>query len=1312
MPATIPLQDICVSATPAAGGFSGLPPVTTDPNGSYSITGLTDGDYKVQFSDCSSAPTYAPIWFHDKADRTSADSVSVANGAATNNIDQQMVLGATISGHVTDDAGTPTNLAGICVYAEQVSDSFGPPAATATTAADGTYSLPALQSGSYKVHFDPTASCSPDAQPQNYLEQYFDGKSDAGSATVITLAAGATRTGVDAKLSPGATISGTVTDTAQSPQPLENVCLTLTRSDDQNSEIATGVTDASGHYTLNGIPAGSYKLDFESCGGTGPNVLGEWWNNQPSFDAATTITLTSGQSLTGTDAQLAPGASISGHVTDSEATPNDLSGICVDIFDAAATVEGPHQVGSTATNGSGQWSVTSLPAGDYKVQFSSGCGAPGGPSWVSQWWNDQSSFAAATPISLAAGGSHTGTDAQLQPGTTISGHVKNSSNEPVSGMCVGAVPFNGSANDFFGPDAHSAQTDDSGNYTIDGLPVGDYKVGFQDCGGQGYVPQYYANQSDFASATKVTTSLGAPQTGIDATVQQPGSISGHVANASNQAVENECVDAFAASTDDGPGMFTPVASDETGVGGNYRFDDLPPGEYKVRFHDCGTGADYASQTYNGQGDLTSATHVTVTGGNTTTGINATLAPGASIAGNVQSAGGRGIDGVCVSVVKASTGDVIDGTTTSSNGSYDVPGVPAGDYKVQFTTAADSCAFSHRLFAQKWFNQQDTFAAADTVSVAAGDFRGDVNATLTSSGGSISGHVTAANGGASVSQICVSAQSASGSDFDDPWASTQTDSSGNYVLEGLSSGSYKVSFQDCSDNTAYVFQYYNGASDFAGATAVAVSGTSDHPGIDASLVGGGTITGHVGDGTSANVSDVCVSALRLVNGTYQNEQSSSTGTSGDYAIHNLPAGTYKVDFSDCDQGRYVDQWWQNQPDQAHATQISVSADTTTPGISATMVVDQNAPPETTITSGPAEGEPTASTTAHFAFASSKPNSTFECKLDNDPSFTACTSPKDYSGLAAGDHHLQVRATDSGAHTDPTPASRTWTVDSTATTETTSGTAPSGGTVSSNPAATDPSSTNQDPVTSSNPVEVGVTSPSGGTVSIVQQPASSTPSPTGFTGIGGQQITISAPTASVSDPLRLVFVIDASAIPSGTDKSKLTVVRSGTDPAADCLGSTTASPDPCVTARTILDSGDVRLVVLAVHTSPWTFATAAASTGGGDNSGGNSGGGGDNSGTTTPPTTTTTPPTGNPPTSNPPVTPPVTPATAKCKVPNLKGKTVSQVKTILKKAHCKLGKVTKAKAPKKAKAKKGRVFKQSPAAGAKKPSGTKVSVVLAK
>ena len=93
---------------------------------------------------------------------------------------------------------------------------------------------------------------------------------------------------------------------------------------------------------------------------------------------------------------------------------------------------------------------------------------------------------------------------------------------------------------------------------------------------------------------------------------------------------------------------------------------------------------------------------------------------------------------------------------------------------------------------------------------------------------------------------------------------------------------------------------------------------------------------------------------------------------------------------------------------------------------TVTYDATAP-DTTITASPPAV--TNSTGASFSFTSTEAGSTFECKLDSG-SFVACTSPQSYNALAAGSHTFQVRAIDPAGNVDPTPASFTWTIDTTA------------------------------------------------------------------------------------------------------------------------------------------------------------------------------------------------------------------------------------------------------------------------------------------
>ena len=86
-----------------------------------------------------------------------------------------------------------------------------------------------------------------------------------------------------------------------------------------------------------------------------------------------------------------------------------------------------------------------------------------------------------------------------------------------------------------------------------------------------------------------------------------------------------------------------------------------------------------------------------------------------------------------------------------------------------------------------------------------------------------------------------------------------------------------------------------------------------------------------------------------------------------------------------------------------------------------------PPDTTI--GPSfPAALTTATGATFDFSSNESPSTFKCALDAG-AYASCSTPKTYSGLADGAHTFYVRASDTAANTDPSPASYTWTIDTT-------------------------------------------------------------------------------------------------------------------------------------------------------------------------------------------------------------------------------------------------------------------------------------------
>jgi hypothetical protein len=122
----------------------------------------------------------------------------------------------------------------------------------------------------------------------------------------------------------------------------------------------------------------------------------------------------------------------------------------------------------------------------------------------------------------------------------------------------------------------------------------------------------------------------------------------------------------------------------------------------------------------------------------------------------------------------------------------------------------------------------------------------------------------------------------------------------------------------------------------------------------------------------------------------------------------------------------------------------------------------------------------------------------------------------------------------------------------------------------------------------PVGVSVTTPNAGAVSISSLAPTRAP-PTGFA-LLGRQVQISAPAASVTAPLRLVFTVDQSLLPPGDTQAMVSVFRDGVR-IVDCVdASGSANPDPCVASRDTTAGGALRFTVLSSHASTWNFAVA--------------------------------------------------------------------------------------------------------------------------
>jgi hypothetical protein len=865
----IALAGAYVDVYSSSGVYAGA--TTSDHNGNFTISDLAAGTYQVEFSDAG----YLTQYYDDEP--TEASPVTVSAGANTTGVNATLEVAGAISGRVTDALTD-----GPAIDTEvQAFNSNGEELESTITDQGGGYTIPGLSTGSYDVEFVPQGT-------QPYQSQYYSGASSLSSATSVAVTDGQTHSGIDAALSSGAAISGTVTD-ASSGKPVSDAYAEIL--DSSGDYVSGAFTNSNGVYEVGGLAAGDYKVEFGS--GEGENYLTQFYNDAASEATADTVELSDGENATA-NAKLSAGGEITGTVTDAK-TKSGLADVYVYAYSSTSGVER-----TAVTNANGDYTIESLPSAGYTVEFH-----PNDGSRAPQFYDEAASQSTAKAVPVTAGSATAGISAALSTGGTITGTVTDeASGTGTTGVAVVAFAPNGSE------DAYTTTASD-GTYSLGGLAAGSYDVEFEPQYSSAYATQYYDAASSSSGATPVSVSLGQTTTGIDAAMVGGGSISGTV-DSGSAANPLGGVQVYLSSSSDN--YYEPVT---TMADGSFFIAGVPAGTYTVEFAEAG-GA-YQYQYYNGQVDSGEATPIAVASGKTTTGIDATFQAEGEISGTVTDAGtNAGIGGIDVEAYPTA-GGTIETAQTASNGSYTIPALPAGTYKLLFDGANYQTAY---------YDNQTSYSGANPVTVTAGQTTDGIDQALDELG-TVSGTVTDVGSGAGVSGASVTVYTTYGSYI----ASAVSGAGGAYSVVGIPSGTYAIGFSSGATGGSYATTYYKGSQTLSSATPISVTDGRVTSGIDQALPDGGiagTVTDAVLGSGLANID------VDIYNGNGQVVGSAKTGSAGDYSIDGLAPGSYSASFSPVSQpSAYVEQYYKDETTPASADTILVTAEHTTSGVDAAM-----------------------------------------------------------------------------------------------------------------------------------------------------------------------------------------------------------------------------------------------------------------------------------------------------------------------------------------------------------------------------------------
>ena len=656
----------------------------TNASGEYTLDGLSYGDYSVYspfpFGLGSGDNNYIiEVWQEKKSLIEAADMVNVAAGINPTGIDFTLEEGCRISGYVRQE-GSGTPIAGAVVFAWEytpiISGGPGVLRGVGISNTNGFYESSAVPNGTYGLHIQ---------SAPGYATEWWDNTYYQNLATPIEITGPGEITGKDFNLAPGGSISGYVQDSDSNL--IAN--MHVQALDSTNGQFINGVnTNASGDYTISGLPEGSYYVrTCVTCSGTITTpYIDEYYDDAYLQQDAQLVTVTPPGDTPNINFSLELGGTISGHVTATDGGA-PIAGAQISVFDYASLISGRWQgFGGTQTDASGNYTLSGLPAGQYGVSVSAS-------GYATEYYDNVFSFRDANPVTVTATQNTPNINFSLELGGTISGRITdNVTGQPLINVSVDAERIDIPIIPCWG-----ASSNQSGYYTISGLPFGQYKVRSPvgwGSGDNGYITEYYDNKESSSLADLVTVSAGSPNvTGIDFTPGIGGTISGHVAATDGGApIAGAQITIIEYNSLSGSWLHLGWA--QTDASGNYTTTGLPTGTYAVQV----MVAPFLTEWYNGTYYPNIAEPVPVNAPGNTQNINFTLETGGSISGHVYQADGyTPISNLHVYATDNNTGQWMTGANTNVSGNYTLY-LPAGSYYVR---TCSSC--SGLNYIDKWYN---------------------------------------------------------------------------------------------------------------------------------------------------------------------------------------------------------------------------------------------------------------------------------------------------------------------------------------------------------------------------------------------------------------------------------------------------------------------------------------------------------------------------------------------------------------------------------------------------------------------------------
>ncbi|GAA1996334.1 hypothetical protein [Microbacterium pumilum] len=565
-----------------------------DENGDYTATGLTAGDYKVQFTGSGDV---AKEWWIDKAQFADADVITLTDGESRGDVDATLASGATISGRVTTDDGAPIGSGtSRWMFAIPVG-AGGDPHATGVDywgsliASDGSYTIAGLPAGDYTVQFRYGCDCGgPEQLPgAPWVEEFYQNALTLDGAIPVHVSAGVAASGIDFALTPRVQgerpwISGTpavgstltanpgwwttgttwtyqwsaddvdiagataATYTLTSAQEGKAISVTVTGSipgyvPNGGTSWPTEKVLLSGTPTINGIAAtGSTLTANPGTWTTGTGFGYQWYADSAAIDGANTATFIPTTDQAGTQISVTVTGTLTGYPTVSRTSAKTVKLARAE----TPTISGTVAVGITLTAKTGTWTT--------------------GTSFTYQWYADSAAISGAKASTFVPPSTLTGKQISVKVTGAVTGYpTVGMTSAKTTKLAVVATPtISGTAA------VGSILTATPGTWTS----------------GTDFTYQWYSGSTAITGATAKTYKLTSTQAGTQISVKVTGQLAGYTTVSKTSAKTAKVLLAG-----------TPTISGTVAVGGTLT---VKPGTWT-----SGTALTY--QWYSGSTAITGAT---------------------------------------------------------------------------------------------------------------------------------------------------------------------------------------------------------------------------------------------------------------------------------------------------------------------------------------------------------------------------------------------------------------------------------------------------------------------------------------------------------------------------------------------------------------------------------------------------------------------------------------------------------------------------------------------------------------------------------